>query len=244
MQRARALAAHPFEVIVGSPRARFGARITFELRRASAAHIAHELGLRQHEWGPPSWLGLRVTDDGVVEWKSYHAASAVRRDLSPPDAAPAPLVAVMAALHDGRFEVYYRLVMRMPWKEFAAGCAGLIDAEAPLTSMPITPAVDAFCLSLSWKNERLHAVSIFADDRALPSDSEIMRVWRRELPVPERPVYDAALAGIRSAGRRPARGWHAMLAWTYGSDGSQSRAVSFRLRTDSRMRFDRSAGER
>jgi hypothetical protein len=244
MERAIDASARPFEVIVGSPHARFGARVTFRLPEAASDRIAHELGLEPHPWGPASWLGLRISHQGDVEWKSYHRARAVPRDLTPPRAAPAPLVPVMAALHRDKYEVYYRLAERMRWVDFAASAMRLASADPPRTDIPISPAVDAFCLSLSWVGKDLGSLTVFADDRTLPAEPEASQLWRDELPDDDdRVIYDAAVAGVRSLGPRAARGWHAMFAWTCSCDRQVSRAVSLRVRFGSPRESIRSAAD-
>ena len=229
MHRAIDASARLFEVIVGSPRARFGARVTFLIPESSASRVVHELGLEHHPWGLPSWVGLRVNAKGEIDWKAYHPASVVPHALVPPPGLPSPLTPVMAALHHGRTEIYYRLQTQMPWKAFADRCLHLISANAPDTGLTIRPTSDAFCLSIAWEGDAIRTVSVFADDRALPAELETAKLWRDELPAADRAAYDIALAGVRSTGRPPARGWHAMFAWTCGDEGHWSRAVSLRV---------------
>jgi hypothetical protein len=231
MHRAIDASARPFEVIVGSPRARFGARIAFLIAESSASRVVHELGLESHPWGAPSWVGLRVNAKGEIDWKAYHAARVVPLPLDAPPGVPSPLTPVMAALHQGRCEIYYRLLAKMPWEAFAAPCLRLVDGEMSASRLHISPTTAAFCLSIAREGRAVRAVSVFADDRALPAEPESSRLWREALPAADRAAYDVALVGVRSTGRRPARGWHAMYAWTSSDDGSQSRAVSLRIAT-------------
>lgn len=231
LERALGAGAQPFEVIAGSPHHRYGARITFSASSPSTCRrLEDACGLEPHPWGDWSWVGLRVHPEGNTEWKRYHTVNQLRLSLDPPDAAPPGLVPVMASLHNGEVETYYRLPSPTEWPPFAEGCAALVGAVPPATAIRPRPAADAFCLSVRQHQGRVRAVTIFADDRALPDEPSLAAAWRSELPPEDRASYDATLMAVRAAGRRPARGWHAMLAWAIDAGGLTARAVSLRLR--------------
>ena len=71
VQRAIALGARLFEVVLGAPADRYGARLTFSAG-PDAAGVAGAFGLAAHPLGPPAWLGLRATHDGALRAKAYH----------------------------------------------------------------------------------------------------------------------------------------------------------------------------
>ena len=82
---------------------------------------------------------------------------------------------------------------------------------------------------MRWRASRIEAISLFADDRSLPSDRVIADEWIAGMSADDRDAYEAALGGVRSIGARPLHGWHAMLAWTLEADGTAHRAVSLRV---------------
>ena len=88
----------------------------------------------------------------------------------------------------------------------------------------------AHCLSLGWTGTVLTAVTLYAEDRALPGDREIATAWAVGLDDEDRRAYEAALGGVRALSRPGAASLHALLAWTLSVDGSLRRAVSLRLR--------------
>ncbi len=222
LERAWAAGARPFEVIAGAPRARYGARITFD---GAVAAMAETYGLGAHPWGVPAWVGVRVRDDGETRAKAYHKnfdanAFPLWREL------PGELYPVMASLDGDAREIYLRARAELPWSRFAAACLATVGA-APIEFAPRPrPAAHGFCVSLRFSRDTLSAVSLFADWRTLPAEREIERIWAAQLAPEDARAYELALAAVRSAGRLPSGAWHAMLAWSFEAGGEQHRAVS------------------
>jgi hypothetical protein len=224
IEKLHKLGAVPFEVIAGTPGERYGARLTFRATGSTAA-LAEAGGFTHHPWGAPDWLGVRVSRGAGLQVKAYHRLTDLRR-FRLPAGLPAPLYPVMAALHDNAVEVYLRFGACSTWTEFVQRCGGVLgEVHRPFSPHP-RPVESAFCLSLRWQDERLTAVSVFADYRALPDDETIARRWSEGMTERDRTAYELALAGVRSLGRRPFSAWHAMLGWTLESNGSWHRAAS------------------
>jgi hypothetical protein len=217
----------PFEVIAGTPRQRYGARITFQAA-GGGTELATAFGLADHPWGDPDWVGVRVGCGSGPKVKAYHRLTNASRFRLPPGL-PAPLYPVMAALHEGAVEVYLRFGGCCSWTEFVQRCCGALGETKLSFSPHPRPVENAFCLSLRWQGEQLASVSVFADYRALPDDETIEKRWSEGMTEQDRAAYEIALAGVRSLGRRPFGPWHAMLAWTLESDGSWHRAASLYL---------------
>ena len=97
----------PFEVIAGTPRERYGARMTFRATGPNA-ELAAAFGLQNHPWGDPDWVGFRFGRGGARKVKAYHRLKDVSR-FRLPSGLPAPLYPVMAALHEDFTEVYSAL---------------------------------------------------------------------------------------------------------------------------------------
>jgi hypothetical protein len=214
----------PFEVIAGTPCERYGARLTFRAAGGTAA-LAEAFGLTQHPWGDPDWVGVRVSRDGGLKVKPYHRLTDMSR-FRLPGGLPMPLYPVMASLYENAVEVYLRFGACCTWTEFAQRCCGALGEVQRRFSPHPRPVESAFCLSLRWQGERLTAVSVFADYRALPDDETIASRWSEDMTERDRQAYELALAGVRSLGRRPFSAWHGMLGWTLESDGGWHRAAS------------------
>jgi hypothetical protein len=135
----------------------------------------------------------------------------------------------MAALDGTAVELYLRLAQARSWTSFVSACTAPFGGAGHRFSPHPRPAGRAFCLSLRRDQRGLSAVTVYADDRALPDDQEIRRAWTEGMDQAERTAYELALAGVRSLGPRPRRGWHAMLGWTVERDGSRHRAASLRV---------------
>lgn len=231
LKRAMALGARPFEVIVGSPHLRYGARITFDLThlrgRVTTATFDPTLA-----WDTPDWVGLRVIAERTPVWKSYYRHPRhARQVLAPPDL-PSTLRPVMASRHDGTDELYFRLVAESDWHTFVTDFTRRFQLERdvpPFYPLPC-PRPHAFGLSLKVAAGRVVTVSFYADDRSLPEDRAMPTEWSRGMTVEDAEAYARALAAVRTTGQRPARGWHAAIAWTVDRATGWSRSVSLRLR--------------
>ena len=230
-----------FEVLAGTPGSRYGPRITVRPAGDRRA-LAGAAGLASHLWGPPDWVGLRVRGDGTVGAKAYHRLRrsdpegsstgwfAVPGGRFPvPAGLPAGLYPVMAALDGPTVELYLRLAEARSWTSFvSASMASLGGPGHPFSPHP-RPVDRAFCLSLRRDDRGLSAVTVYADHRALPDDREVRRAWAEGMDEAERSAYELALAGVRSLGPRPRRGWHAALGWTLERDRGWHRAASLRV---------------
>jgi hypothetical protein len=226
-----------FEVIAGTPGARYGPRITF--RPAGDRHaLAGAVGLASHPWGPPDWVGLRVRGDGTVYAKAYQRLRYA--DPEGPSTGwfavpggrfpmPAELYPVMAALDGSAVELYPRLAEARSWTSFVSASTAPFGGPGHPFSPHPRPADRAFCVSLRRDDRGLSAVTVYADHRALPDDRGIRRAWMEGMDQAERSAYELALAGVRSLGPRPRRGWHAALGWTLEQDRGWHRAASLRV---------------
>jgi hypothetical protein len=154
-----------------------------------------------------------VAPDGRAALKLYHKLE--QPDSSwPATPMPRPFVPVMASLDDGERELYLRYLGTSSWAEFAARCLGGLDvAAAPFRPYPRTVQA-AYCASFRYRGGALAEVTLLADYRALPADDDIRRQWPEGMDAKDHEAYELALDGVRSLGPRPAKGWHAMLAWT------------------------------
>ncbi len=235
--RVRAAGARPFEVIAGAPHHRYGARITFETSEANRERAAAASGLPAHPWGAPDWIGLRVSPAGDVVWKAYHRFDRVASLVAVPPQLPPTLVPVMAARHGGTEELYFRRGEAGAWLPFVDDVCRAMRMD--LTRFePGVPAfrplprerANSFCVSVKFDHDHATAISLFADDRALPHDRTIAAEWAASLAAGDRLAYEAALAGVRALGPPPPRGWHAMLAWTVDARHGWSQAASLRIR--------------
>jgi hypothetical protein len=230
-----------FEVVAGTPAARYGPRITVRPAGDRLA-LAGAVGLASHPWGPPDWVGLRVGVDGKVAAKAYHrlrrsdpagsspGGFAVPGGRFPvPAGLPGGLYPVMAALDGTAVELYLRMAPAGPWTAFVSACTAALGGPGGPCSPHPRPAGRAFCLSLRRDERGLSAVTVYADHRALPGDREIGRAWTEGMDQAERTAYELALAGVRSLGPRPRDGWHAALGWTLERDRGWHRAASLRV---------------
>jgi hypothetical protein len=256
-ERALGAGGRPFEVLAGAPAALFGVRVTFEpsiepgageVGKAGEAggarrRLAEALGVADHPWGDPDWVGLRLASSGELAAKPYHRLTA-GRELpglpSPPAAAPAGRVPVMASRFEGSTELYLRLAPATGWSELARRCAALVDAAEPVVEPRPRPAPLGFWVSFAWRVSRrgreLAAVTLGADSRCWSDDREVAERWAAGLDASDREVYERSLAAVRALGRRPRGGWHAMLSWTLGPPGPLRRAASLRVPPPERER--------
>jgi len=226
IEKACALGAIPFEVIAGTPKTRYGARITLRLTSDKSQFI-RDFELDGHPWGAPDWVGLRIQGEGPLVVKAYHQVAQVT-PLSFEEKLRSRLDLVMAALHDGSIETYWRFRGVCPWPEFVQMCLEGFSAEKPDYDFLPTPdsLPDAFCVSEKCKGGRVQSISLFADHRALPDDATISRLWTQDIPEQERQAYELALAAVRSTGQRRLGTWHGMLCWTLERSGDWHKAAS------------------
>lgn len=228
IERAAASGAVPFEVIAGTPQARYGARLTFR-PRGDPRPLAAAFGFAEHPWGVPAWVGVRVYPDGTVQAKAYHRLRRLDSRFELPPGLPPGFHPVMASLNQGAIELYLRFAPAVAWSAFAAVCtAPLAAPECAFVPHP-RPTPYGYCLSLRWCDQQLTAVSLFADERCLPDDATVRDGWSRGMDDPERSAYEMALAGVRSLGARGRGAWHALLGWTFERGGGWHRAASLRV---------------
>jgi hypothetical protein len=226
MERACESGAVPFEVIAGAPFARYGVRVTFQ--HQSPAALARVFGFETHAWGAPDWVGVRVRPDGTLVKKAYHRLEVLDGRFTLPAGWPGDLYPIMASLDGDAVEVYLRKWNQCSFDAFAERCLAVLGPASPRPqAVPYPrPRDHAFCVSLRRERGRVAAVSLYADWRALPRDSEIEQSWSEGLGDEDRTRYRLAVAGVRSLGFLPLGNWHAMLAWTVEADGELHRAVS------------------
>jgi hypothetical protein len=230
MERAARAGGVPFEAIAGTPAARYGARVTFRAQRGCEEALARALGTTRHPWGTPDWMGVRVHPDGRVHCKPYHGVVKVDDRFTTVAPFTGTLYPVMASLDNGVTELYLRQSHATEWDAFLTRALAPLTTRSPFSCAPRPHhAPGSFCVSLRWREERIDAISVFADDRSLPADREIAEAWIAGLDATDRDAYEAALGGVRSIGPRPRHGWHAMLAWTLEADGTHHRAASLRV---------------
>lgn len=191
--------------------------------------MARALGVAGHPWGVPDWIGTRVPPDGRLHSKPYHRVIDLDDRFHLPPGLPATLHPVMASLDGDVVELYLRRSDPCEWVTFVDRCTAVLSAPQPVFSPHPRPAPESFCVSLRWRNGSLSAITVFADERALPDDAAIRAAWPIGMDPGDREVYEVALGAVRSLGKRPLRGWHGMLAWTLEADGTWHRAVSLRV---------------
>jgi hypothetical protein len=222
--------ATPFEVVAGTPAVLHGVRISFATGHDPRT-VAARLGVADHPWGAPAWIGLRALPAGQLDVKPYHRAADARDMPRLPPGLPAGLRPVMASRVDERVELYLELAPACAWTTFVAEVSALFaPGEPPAFSPHPRPAERSFGLSLRWHGPELRAVSLFARGAALPDDQELRARWSLGMDAAELRAYELALAAVRSLGpRAPGRRWHAMVAWTWERAAGWRRAVSLRL---------------
>jgi len=226
IEKACALGAVPFEVIAGTPKSRYGTRITLRLP-SDKSQFMRDFGLDGHPWGLPEWVGLRTHGAGPLVVKAYHQKPPVA-PISFEEKLRSRLDLVMASLHSSFTETYWRFRGDCLWPEFVRMCLDGFSAGKPYYDFLPTPdSVPAsFCVSEKCEGGRVQSVSLFADYRALPDDATISQLWTQDMPEQERQAYELALAAVRSTGQRRLGTWHAMLCWTLESSGGWHKAAS------------------
>jgi hypothetical protein len=219
LERAGILGAYPFEIIAGTPRARYGARITLRLP-AEKSRFLIAFGLDHHPWGQPEWVGFRIKGEGQLVIKAYHRVVQLGQ-LSFHEKLSGQLYPVMAALHEGSTETYLRYSGCCAWEEFVAMALARWPSEIPAFDFQPypSPVPDSFCVSQRLRGDQLESVSLFADYRSLPDDETIRHLWSQDMTRAEREIYELTLAAVRSCGPRRLGTWHAMLSWTLERGG-------------------------
>jgi hypothetical protein len=213
-----------FEVVAGTPQLRYGPRLTFTAPRTLPRFLHAD-----HPWGRPHWLGIRIAPDRRWVTKPYHLRFSM--DGFPlPSGLPTDVRPVMASRDGNTTEIYLRAMSPQRWSVFAAQSAALIDAPPPQCAPQPRPSTGSFALSLRWEGSDLTAVTVFADQRALPFDDDaIANQWIQGMDDKERTAYLAAYVGTHAFGSSPTRSRHAMLGWTLEAGGGSHRAASLRL---------------
>jgi hypothetical protein len=224
--------ARPFEIISGSPSASYGARISL-----STDHRGHEIAsafrFDSHPWGPPNWIGIRCNAQGEIVTKPYHRSPVRASPQRMPELCARlneTAIPVMASLLDNSIEVYWRMPGEWNWNTFAQHALEPFGCAPPAVDPQPRPVPGGFCVSYRSSGGKLDAITLFAYDRALPPEGDLADIWEHQLPSADRADYRLALDTARSLGKRPLRGFHAMLAWNVGPYGEiTGRAVSLRL---------------
>ncbi|MDM7853460.1 hypothetical protein [Cellulomonas alba] len=215
-----------FEVVVGTPVAAYGARLTFETGRHEA--VARQAGVGDHPWGPPDWVGLRTAAGGAVRAKAYHrrpplVPTLVHRGM------PATARPVMAALDGQTTEVYAVLPGATAWERFAA------EALAPLGCAPARPGVSIVAraggcaVSVRHDGDELTGITLFATSDALRPDGAVEAEWLAGMTADEAASHRQRVAAAATVSRTPGRRYR-MLAWHYTRAGLVSRAASVHSR--------------
>jgi hypothetical protein len=223
LERAGRCGARPFEVIAGAPFARYGARVTVEHPSEALAAAFDCLG---HPWGAPRWLGIRAVPGRGVRVKPYHAVPRLDDRFAVPPEWSADLYPVAASLDGDAVEIYLRKRRACPFSAFASQCLAPFGLVAPAVKPFPAPHDDAFAVGLRRERDRVTAVSLYADWRALPRDEEIAALWRADMEPADLITYELAVAAVRSLGFLQTGTWHAMLAWSVDIGGGWHRAVS------------------
>jgi hypothetical protein len=228
IKSALAASGRPFEVIVGAPASRYGARLTFR-PVGDPLTLATAFDLGRHPWGPPSWIGIRVTPAGVAHAKPYHRLNKLDGRFILPTSLPGDLYPIMASLDGDAAEVYFRSSSTRSWESFTAAIlASLGGGDFRFAPRPRASA-HAFGISFRRTGGRLTAATLYAFSPALPDEQSIRRQWIKGMDETDARIYEMALIGVRSVGRLTHGTWHAILAWTLEEGGIWHRAASLRV---------------
>jgi hypothetical protein len=229
----RAVGGVPFEVIAGTPAARYGARITFRPGGDPVA-LAGAAGLSDHPWGVPDWIGVRTSADGTVRCKAYHrrpprlAITTVHRGL-PPGLDP-----VMAARDGDAVEVYALCPGERSWRSFVSESLAPLPRAArageAVTFSPVPrPARRGFAVSARHEGDVLSAITVYAFPRSLPrADDEVLAAWTEGMAGDERTSFGHAVVSAQRLTDGPGR-LVGLLAWTFDANGVSSRAISLQV---------------
>ena len=220
----RGAGARLFEVVVGTPIEAYGARLTFRSGSGAAAGVAGRVGLADHPWGVPDWIGLRTAADGAVRAKAYHRrppldATLVHRGL-PVTARP-----MMASLSGRSIEVYAALPGQLTWERFASAALEPLGCAAAPAGVTVVPRAGVFGVSVRHDGDQLSGMTLFVDSAALRDDAGVEEEWLGSLPPDERSLHVVRVAAAATVSRTSGRRYR-MLSWHYAPAGLVSRAVS------------------
>ena len=222
--------ARPFELILGAPLERYGARLTFSVGAHGAA-VATALGMEEHPWGPPDWVGLRVDQEGCLASKPYHRADRGERrsEYNARMVGVAGFVPVMAARWRGREELYGRLAGALRWRDLVECLEDRFGLRVP--EIPVAPRMrdGALGFSVCWEEGGPVAVSAFVGASALPADRALFKIWGESLPMEEKRAFEAASLLVRALGPPPLGSWTGLISATAERGGSRHRAISLRI---------------
>jgi hypothetical protein len=226
LEKAFMLGALPFEVTAGTPRARYGARMSF-FPPAERSEFLATFGLTQHPWGPPVSVSLRTNDKGELVTKAYHR-------LVPPlnfsfhEKLAGQMNHFLAALYNDATEAYFTYSGSYPWTEFVNLCLTGLGTVPPQINFQPPPRSTprSFGAAVLSREGEVKAISVYADYRSLPDDETISRLWTLDMSDAEREAYELTLAAVRSCGARMFGSWHSYLVWTFERGGVWHKATS------------------
>lgn len=227
LEKACMLGAYPCEVIAGTPRARYGARITL-LPPADKSNFLSAFGLDRHPWGPPNSVGLRTNEKGQLIVKPYHHVVQCS-SVSFHQKLTGQMAPILAALHEGATENYFLYTGSSPWDEFVGLCLAGLGTRPPQVNFQPSPRFSprSFGAGVLSREGEVKAITVYAYYRALPDDETISRLWTQDMCDTEREAYELTLAAVRSCGARRFGAWHAVLAWTFEPGNVWHKAASF-----------------
>lgn len=220
------LGAHPFEVTAGTPRARYGARMSF-FPPAEKSEFLATFGLTGHPWGRPVSVSLRTNNKGEFVIKAYHR-------LVPPltfsfhEKLAGQMNPLLAALHNEATEAYFVYAGSCPWSEFVNLCLTSLGTVPPQIDFQPSPRSipGSFGAGVLSREGEVKAITVHADYRSLPDDETISRLWTLDMSDTEREAYELTLAAVRSCGARMFGSWHSSLGWTFERGGVWHKAAS------------------
>lgn len=242
MEAALGAGGAPFDVTVGAPVERYGARVTFGSAR-DPCRLAAAFGLETHPWGVPCWVGIRVSPTGATDVKPYHRLGRLDDRFAFPAGFPGDLYPVAASLQGDRKEVYLRRRAVDSWESFVErALAPFGGGDYPFRPRPMKQA-DSFGLSVGWLGERPKAISLYAFSGALPNDLSTERQWTGGMNEIDAAAYGMALIAARSLGRLKRGKRHGLLAWTLELGAGWRRAASLNV-VPAEFRADTAAARR
>ena len=218
-----------FEVIAGAPVEQYGARFTFELPEHSKQKLAEHFSYDSHPWGLPDCIGVRINTSGNMQTKAYHMLDCIDDRFVLPPCKPDQLVPVMAAQQQDTTEIYLRKATRGQWGDFVEHCLQPLDVHIDTGRIQPSPSEYGFCVSYKYSKDQLSAITVYADFMTLPKEREIPALWSQGLSEQDRNYYEMCWAAVRSMGKVPGQGHHAMLAWSVEHTGAFHQGVSFRV---------------
>lgn len=221
---AEELGTRPFELGIVARDGESEQRWTLAVRpRAHELRVA--LGLPEHPWGEPRWIGLRSRGGAVVK-KPYH------RD---PDATLPPLPASLATWFQPtvaslwspggaeRLELYFRQRRELSWPRLLGLVGELVDSRLE-TALKPRNREDGFGLSLQWEEGVLRAVSVFARASTLPDEATVALAWSEHAGASAGERLARGLQQLRATGVPEYRRIRA-LGWTLGAGRVLGRGI-------------------